>query len=306
MAQAFVKFLDVSGNLAGGVNQRNFYSVAWLGTDVPEEIASGLQTQIEVEIDSNWNLVKRNASIAAAVIAKATELGLTVVEDDVLGVSYKAKRELIRNPNLKGIWLQREAGAATGTVSVGTQVAPSASGTPVAIINDPTGQYTQYTSAAGPANCGWITGVVNGFMSLKNEYREIFVFKTPADITNYRLWVGVVSGSPMGSDTPAVSLTAFRGSTSAGDSNLMLCTGDGATQTTEDSGVPFLADTRYELGIDASETGEVSFYSGGVFKGTLTTDLPVDTTMMGLVLLGRTLVAGTRAILISHKGGESL
>jgi hypothetical protein len=103
-----------------------------------------------------------------------------------------------------------------------------------------------------------------------------------ATITTQRFWCGLASGSPSGSDTPAVHLAAFRGSTGAGDTNFQCVTDNGSgTPTITDSGVAIAANGDYIFEIvTSSDNADVLFYINHVLVATHTTLLPGATTYL--------------------------
>jgi hypothetical protein len=112
-----------------------------------------------------------------------------------------------------------------------------------------------------------------------------------------RYWIGMCSATPEGSDTPAVEMAAFRGSTGAGDTNWKCVTCDGSTRTVVDSGIAFDA-TFHDFRVVATST-KARFYDGDTFITEITTTLPVTTHSLGHYASLTTLSAATKFFRVS-------
>lgn len=269
----------------------------------------------DVVIPTVLDLVRIKRNIADAVAAKATEFGYTIdtFSDTVLpgraiqfpDLSWSEVSWSDVPQTLKTWGWQKEFASNKNVVSFGTTFGLSQNGTDSVDSDVNGGDYIKYASSATINSvAGWASTVVGSY--LKDRYRQSFAFKTPADITSYRMWVGCFSGGPMASDTPAVSLAAFRFSTSASDTNFMLCTSDGVSLTATASDVTVTALTRYVGVIDMSVSGEINFYLNQSYKGTLTTNLPATTTGLVPIAECRNLVGASREIHLSHMIAQSL
>lgn len=136
-----------------------------------------------------------------------------------------------------------------------------------------------------------------------------FVWGPAGAITTSRFWLGLFSGSPMASATPAVHFAGFRYDTSAGDTTIKAMVGGGAGTTvvgttTMVSG----AGSRKNLWIRVLNAGgTIEFWDGLNHLGTatsgVTANFPGTTQNLGYYAMVRTLAASIRTIGISRVAG---
>jgi hypothetical protein len=100
------------------------------------------------------------------------------------------------------------------------------------------------------ANPGWVnhaiaatTGTIGGLISTTFNLTIVqqrphirFKFKTGSVITNLRIWAGFVSAAPGNSDSPAISLAAFRFSSGVSANRFYACVKDGTTLVAQQHG----------------------------------------------------------------------
>lgn len=170
-------------------------------------------------------------------------------------------------------WAQ-QIPASTTIASVG-MTAPTTTGTATDLIATE-GEYISYASAllAGSV-AGWNTGTVTqlGFFPIMRT-----TVKTGTDITAQRIWVGLFSAVPTGTDTPTANLVAFRYATITDTTAFWrVCVSNGSSTVTTATTVAVAVSTRYVFAIDASTAGVVKFYINGILVLTQTTTLPVTT-----------------------------
>lgn len=301
MARALIVGMRSSGERG---QLRTIATCLFSGNDVPDYL-EGLEFEVVAELGTGKNLLYLNSLIISAVLSKATELGLTVAVSDIINVYFLAPLALFDDDAVRVFGWQKEVGSSLNVVNMGTTFGVTQNGTD-SFDNDVNGgQYIKYASGSVIGNvAGWASGSAGSYR--KDKYRQAFVCKTPADITSSRIWVGCFSGSPMASDTPALHLAGLRYSTNSGDTNFMLCTSDGITFNTMDSGVVVTALTRYVVVVDMITSNEISFYINQIYKGTLTSNLPGATTGIVPIAENATLVAAPREFHISHMIGQSL
>lgn len=186
--------------------------------------------------------------------------------------------------------IQSEQGNATTSFGTGA-ITTSASGG-AANVSDSSGHYLQLTSntnASNPAGWAALTG------GTRRERRPVFstAIKTPTSLTNARIWVGLLSGNGRSSDDPALThLMAFRYSNGT-DTNWRCTTKDGTTLNNQDSGVTVMADTRYDLKIDATDIANIEFSINGALVQTLSANLPTATTVLLAFMEASVITAGT-------------
>jgi len=168
---------------------------------------------------------------------------------------------------------------------------PSQSGSKDDIL-DADGSWVKFT---GSNSNGATWGIDSQYFNMLNLYAEPVMrvrFKTGSDITNQKLWIGFSSIDIAASDNPAASLMAIRYSTGVSDTTFKCCVKNGTTMTTYDSGVTVAANTVYDMVIDASIGTEIAFYIQSSFITSITTNLPANTTPLGVVCKGTNLTSG--------------
>jgi hypothetical protein len=167
----------------------------------------------------------------------------------------------------------------TSIVDTIGNAAPTESGTKTK-VDDSTGEYTNYATNTSAGNVSGLT-----FSSLTRFQGGPIVWtriKTPTSLTNTRLWLLAIARSDPGtSDTMATGGIGFRFSpTTAGDAQLILFhSTEGGVSTAENTGVTLVADTPYELEIDASTPTNILCYVNGTLTNTITTNLPGTTNL---------------------------
>jgi hypothetical protein len=127
--------------------------------------------------------------------------------------------------------------------------------------------------------------------------------RTATAISTMRIWVGL-SSNISGTDNPTASTAAFRYSTAAGDTNWMACTrrvANGST-TCVSTGVPVVADTKYDLGVDCSVDPICVFTVNGAVTNTVNgvTTLSPDTGGIQANIYIETLAAVARTFYFSR------
>jgi hypothetical protein len=205
-----------------------------------------------------------------------------------------AAREMIR-------WaIQKDSGLATIS-NTGFSTAPSPEGTGSA-INDATGQYINYSTDPTTKGAGWGAAA---YTIVQTQNKPVFtmVVKTganAADVQNCRIWCGLFTGEPMGSDTPAQHIAAFRYSTAVDGTAYWRCVtyGNSGSQTVTATTVAIAADTRYVLQVDCTDPASIKFYINGVLVATHTTSLPRTTQNMGFCAKLRAFGAAAKNIRI--------
>lgn len=119
----------------------------------------------------------------------------------------------------------------------------------------------------------------------QDEWEITFIVQIPlaASIENVRVFAGVianVNAEPGDQDRAGFE---FDTSVNGGDTNWMLCTGEGAASTRVDSGIAMAGMTWYKLKVKKLATN-YEFYIDGVLKGTLSTNLPNTDMNIGMSL----------------------
>lgn len=144
--------------------------------------------------------------------------------------------------------------------------------------SDAVAPYTTYTSAVSAnASAGWW---ITAFVQSRHGAYARCIIKTPATITNYRLFIGFQSAETA-TDAGAAHQALLRYSTTAGDATFMLVTKDGTTQTTQ-ADAAIAASTRYVVDIWLTAT-LMTVQINGAAATTKTTNLPGTSTLLGVI-----------------------
>jgi hypothetical protein len=195
----------------------------------------------------------------------------------------------------------------TGIQTIGSQNGMSVAGTP-AIAMESDGQYISYTSAAtSGTNNGWTGGSSSSIhpcgtnRDLRGE--GVFVFKTGADVTNVRYYIGFTSNSGLLTNGPTVYHVAVFGYDTAVDGTAFwrVVTMDGVTQNRVVTTIPVATNTRYVFRVRLN-SGNVEFFddtSGWAASPTVTAqtaNLPTSSQIMGTIMGNRTLANESKVI----------
>lgn len=198
--------------------------------------------------------------------------------------------------------IQQDSGLTTLS-TVGVSAAPTATGTASLVdVNTGEGQYIQYLSGAVSGNNGGLQATTFDQTQFIRRPIMDFAVRNPATITNGRWWVGVFSGDPMGSATPALHYMAFRFNTATdGTTWQAVCDNGSGTPTVVDTTVTFTATTSYRMRIVVDGAGaNVRFYINGILRATISTTLPTTTQNLGYNAQVQTTEAVAKAIRVGR------
>lgn len=188
--------------------------------------------------------------------------------------------------------------APAGTAALTGYAADQFTGTAGSNIQDASGSWKALATAAS-TNATASVFATSTNIAWRPDQRPVLLFATrlPTSITNFRFWVGMFSGSPTGSDTPALHLAAMRYSPATDtDGDWRACTSDASTITCTDTNVPFAFNTAYNVVIDGSTAGTYDFYLNGTLVATNTANLPAETTTMSTYMQLTTLDAVAKTV----------
>jgi hypothetical protein len=198
-------------------------------------------------------------------------------------------------------WYERSAAATWA--SVGIAAGTNGGAGAVTAANDAEDTYVSQaiTNVAGTFGGRRTTT----FDLTRRSHNPIFeaVLKTGSDITNIRLWVGLVAATPTNVDTLVTSAFAFRYSTVASDLGWVAICNDGATQSAGALVAAIGANTRYVLRIRLLRDWAAAYFS--VNEGPevmVSSNLPALATELGACVLAITTTATAKAIAISRYG----
>ncbi|MBI3320356.1 MAG: hypothetical protein HYZ89_07220 [Candidatus Omnitrophica bacterium] len=166
--------------------------------------------------------------------------------------------------------------------------------------NDSKTTWTNHRASASAGSSGSVRSTA--FTLVRRAHDPLFIahVRTGADITNLRIWVGLMSTTTSNSDTLNGQGFAFRYSSAVGP-NWFAVTRDGTTQTATDTGLAVAASTDYLLRFDVnSAAGTVKFTVNGGNSTTLSTNLPAAATDLGFVVIAYTTTATNKDLAISR------
>ena len=164
----------------------------------------------------------------------------------------------------------------------------------VTVVRDGQNLYTRCTSATTAGNA---VGFVTGFTLCDLGSYPILdaLVWAPDDLTDVRMFVGLVGGSPTNGDDPPNHSACFRFSSVAGDTGWTPITRDGSTTNVGASMGTVVASTRYRLRIQRDVNG-VRFSVDGGADQTLTANLPDDSERLAVTVRAFPTTNSARAI----------
>lgn len=173
-----------------------------------------------------------------------------------------------------------QSGLATTTSQLGL-VPPTVAGAATS-VDDATGAYINYASTT---TAGWTFTV--GTTEQRFLPDTTWIIKTPVDITDIRLWVTLCGANISAADIAAggTNIIGFNFSTVLGHTAWQArCDRNGVGGTIVNTGVTVVADTRYVMRADASTDGTVRFYINGALVTTISTNLPLGSAQLSIVV----------------------
>lgn len=196
-------------------------------------------------------------------------------------------------------WVPISMRAKILTASGGDTLAPvgTASSSP-----QPDAFYVQWLSGAAAKRTA---GEVGPFDQTQSRYNPIFsaLIRTGSSITQQRIWVAISSADLSQTDGVGAVATRYVGvrfSTSAGDIDWQLASGDGTTGSVQDTGIAVQPNTAYLIQLTWTG-GQLDCQINGVVCATKTTNLDTgDSTDLGVDCVTTTLAAAPAVQLISY------
>ena len=212
------------------------------------------------------------------------------------GSTAGASADFIPRPNKRKFFLT------TATASTYTSVGVSAITTTGTLTNanDSKTTWTNHASSASIGSSGSVRS--SSFNLVRRAHDPMFIthVKTGSDITNLRIWVGLLSTTQSNSDTIDAQGIALRYSSGVSP-NWFAVTKDGTTQTATNMGLAVAASTDYLLKFTVnSAAGTVTFTVNGGNSTTLSTNLPATATDLGFVVIAYTTTATAKSIAVSR------
>lgn len=171
------------------------------------------------------------------------------------------------------------SGGTAGTIGIGTDDAPSISGTQARSVEAVNAYNSFTTAAAAGAGAGWRSGFALVQQRFLPQYDILIT--APDILTNVRLWVGLTSLQFPDADTHTGHTAAFRFSSVAGDTGWRPVTRDGTTQNTGSNIGTVVAATRYRLRIRFAGSSVLFSVDGGT-EQELSANIPGSTTDLGV------------------------
>ncbi|MEK6617668.1 MAG: hypothetical protein AABY90_03140, partial [Nitrospirota bacterium] len=204
--------------------------------------------------------------------------------------------DFIPRPNRRKFFLT----TATATTYTSVGVSSTTNTGTQTNANDSKTTWTNHATSATAGASGSVRSTA--FTLVRRAHDPMFIahVKTGVDITNLRIWAGLVSLTQSNSDTLDGQGFAFRYSSGAGP-NWFAATRDGATQTATNMGLAVAASTDYLLKFTVnSAAGTVTFTVNGGNSTTLSTNLPAAGTDLGFVVIAYTTTATVKNLAISR------
>jgi hypothetical protein len=209
-------------------------------------------------------------------------------------VAYDAPPRRLKRASV--IW---DAASILSNVGVGAHTPSGTNGT--AGNNDGFWNF-RTTAASANDDAGWLP--ITATYQVNNNEPSIYYWRirTSTSIAVCRIWVGMFTADPMGSDTLVANSVGFRYSTAAGDTTWSCRSSDGASVQASDSGITVATSTLYEFKLinrGGPGTPTWDFYINGNRVATHTTTVPSAVTIKMQSEI-RTLEAVVKGILLSH------
>jgi hypothetical protein len=183
----------------------------------------------------------------------------------------------------------------TSAANIGV-AAPTLTGT-LASADDVDGPWLQHTTGSVSSNTAGAHINFNE-IQLRWPLDVEFVIRTPSDITNIRIFVGLVSAFPTVL-SPTIHAAAFRFATDSGTDWRAFINDNSGTGTGLATGVTVTADTVYRLRLITASDGTVVWYIDDVGYLSITPPLsnfPAIDTPLGMHVSAQTLTGASRAI----------
>jgi hypothetical protein len=189
--------------------------------------------------------------------------------------------------------------------------APTVTGT-VTAVNDSTDTFNNYASAAAIAAAAG--AVSTTFNVWRRNHAPLYSvrFKTAADITNQRIWVGLCAAATGNVDLPTTAFIGIRYSSAASDTSFRAVYHNGTAATVEDNLVAVTPDTIYDLSIRWDMQASlfvISLTAGGRYNPTASAQFeaggaPPPDTELGFIAQLYASTAAARSFRLSRVYGE--
>lgn len=189
------------------------------------------------------------------------------------------------------IW---KVGTGTAITFVGGGTAPTVNGT-ATNVDDVDGGFVQFASTTGINNAAGFFGNAAATQVFRRVHQPDFMMriKTPTDLTNIRLMLGLWSADPT-ADSPATHGMGFRYSTVAdGTAFWRAYSNNGGTAMITTTTVPIASSSAYWLRVCATGTDYINYYINDSLVATHTGILPTGNTNLATTIRATTLVQGT-------------
>jgi hypothetical protein len=163
-------------------------------------------------------------------------------------------------------------------------------GTPGGVANTQLQNWTASAATTGQRFGIYNNTASNATVKLSSNVEFDISVKTGPDISSQRLWIIFATAAPTdanGDDlgTAGLSAIGLRYSTSATDTNWMLYTANGVSQTATSTGVAVATDTLYTFQFRSSSSG-IAVSVNGNAEVSVATTLPSTSTMLGIAFIG--------------------
>lgn len=189
------------------------------------------------------------------------------------------------------IW---KVGTGTTLLFLGGGTTPTANGT-ASNADDNDGGFVQYATTTGINNAAGFFGNNANTQVFRRAHQPDFTIyvKTPSDLTNVRLMLGLWSANPT-ADSPATHGMGFRYSTAAdGTAFWRAYSNNAGTAMITTTTAPIASSSAYWLRVCATGTDYINYYINDSLVATHTGILPTGNTNLVTTIRATTLVQGT-------------
>ncbi len=249
------------------------------GTGSPQGVVSGAAGSLYLRTDANGGM---------QVYVKVSSTGTT----GWLPVDRSAVRRTRRE-----VFVYAGASTSSSHVAVGFQTGPTVTAGATSNADTAAGSYLQHNTTSTLGNVASVVAGANS--AVRASWQDAsFAMRLPNTASELRLWYGLFSATPSGSDDPAVEGFGFRFSTGAADTTIKAWSNDGGVGgTITDTGIVVAGNDEHDLRaiVNATATA-IDFYIDGNPVARHVTNLPATATLLNYGIYCTTLVAGQRAL----------
>lgn len=203
-----------------------------------------------------------------------------------------------RRRTVREIQVRPGASATTHVYNKGFANGPTITAASSANADSSTGFWLSHATSASSGNVASVVAGADSGVRLEWAPDLSVAFRSGADVSSVRYWVGLFSSSPASSDDPTIHGMGFRYSTNASDTTWQAWSNDNSGGgTITDTGVALNTGTAFDLRTVAADDGSaIDFYVSGNWVARHDANLPSAATSLDYGIYVTTLTAATRNI----------